>query len=59
MAKIVIEFSDEDQMRMEAILMDNDAQEALRFLREIIKVKISAKRSRCLDAGKSSGLLAY
>jgi hypothetical protein len=56
MAKIILEFSDEDQMRIEAILMDHDAQEALRFLREVIKVKIRAKGSRDLDAGKSTGL---
>lgn len=56
MAKIVLEFSDEDQMRIEAILMDHDAQEALRFLREVLKVKIRAKGSRDLDAGKSTGM---
>jgi len=57
MAKIVLEFSDKDQMRIEAILMDNDAQVALRFLREVLRVKIRAKGSRDLDAGKSTGLL--
>ena len=44
-------------MRIEAILMDNDAQVALRFLREVLRVKIRAKGSRDLDAGKSTGLL--
>ncbi|MBN2034418.1 MAG: hypothetical protein JW836_14185 [Deltaproteobacteria bacterium] len=56
MAKFVLEFSDEDQMRIEAILMDNDAREALLFLREVIKVKIRAKGSRDLDPTKSTGL---
>jgi len=56
MSKIVLEFSDEDQTRIEAILMDHDAGEALRFLREVIRVKIRAKGSRDLDAGKSTGL---
>lgn len=56
MAKIILDFSDDDQMRIEAILMDNDAQEALRFLKEIIKPKIRAKGSRELDAGKSTGV---
>ena len=56
MAKIVLEFSDEDQMRIEAILMDHDAQEAFVFLKEVIKAKIRAKGSRDLDAGKSIGL---
>ncbi len=57
MAKTILEFSDEDLMRVEAILMDNDAQEALQFLREVIRVKIRAKGSSALDAGKSRGLM--
>ena len=56
MAKIVLDFSDQDQMRIEAILMDNDAQEALRFLKEVMRPKIRAKGSRELDAGKSTGV---
>jgi hypothetical protein len=56
MAKIVLDFSDEDQMRIEAIIMDHDAQEALRFLKEVIKPKIRAKGSKDLDAGKSTGV---
>jgi hypothetical protein len=56
MAKMVLDFSEEDQMRIEAILMDNDAQEALRFFKEIIKPKIRAKGFKELDAGKSTGV---
>ena len=56
MAKVVLEFSDQDKMWIEAILMDNDAGEALRFLKEVIKPKIRAKGSRELDAGKSTGV---
>jgi hypothetical protein len=56
MAKIVLDFSDEDQMRIEAILMDNDAQEALGFLKEVIKPKIRAKGSKELETGKSTGM---
>jgi hypothetical protein len=56
MAKIVLDFSDEDLMRIEAILLDNDAEEALRFLKEVIKPKIRAKGSKDLDAGKSTGI---
>ena len=44
-------------IRIEAILMDNDAQKALRFLREVIRVNIKAKGSRDLDAVKSTGLM--
>lgn len=56
MAKIVLDFSDEDLMRIEAILMDNDAQEALRFLKEVIRPKIRAKGSKELDSRKSTGV---
>jgi hypothetical protein len=56
MAKIILDFSVEDQMRIEAILMDNDAQEASRFLKEVIKPKIKAKGPKELDAGKSTGV---
>ncbi len=56
MAKIVLDFVDEDLMRIEAKLLDNDAQEALRFLKEVIKPKIMAKGSKELDTGKSTGL---
>ena len=57
MDKVVLEFSDQDRMRIEAILMDNDAQEALRFLKEVIKPKIRAKGSKELDTGKPTGVM--
>ena len=57
MANVVLEFSPEETMRIEAILMDNDAEDALRFLKEIIKPKIRSKRSNELDMGKSTGIM--
>jgi len=57
MSNIVLEFSHEETMRIEAILMDNDAEEALRFLKEVIKPKIRSKRSNELDMGKSTGIM--
>ena len=57
MANVVLEFSNEETMRIEAILMDNDAEEALRFVKEIIKPKIRSKRSNELDMGKSTGIM--
>jgi hypothetical protein len=57
MSNIVLEFSHEEIMRVEAILMDNDAEEALRFVKEIIKPKIRSKRSNELDMGKSTGIM--
>ncbi len=53
MDKIVLEFSDQDRMRMEAILMDSDGEGALDFLREVIKAKITAKESKDLLIGES------
>lgn len=57
MANVVLEFSNEEAMRIEAILMDNDAEEALRFVKEVIKPKIRSKRSNKLDMGKSTGIM--
>ena len=57
MDKVVLEISVQDRMRIEAILMDNDAQEALRFLKEVIKPKIRAKGSKELDPGKPTGIM--
>jgi len=57
MANVVLEFSNEETMRIEAILMDNDAEDALRFLKEVIKPKIRSKRSNELDMGKSTGIM--
>ena len=57
MGKVVIEFSDQEKMRIEAILMDNDAEDALRFFKGVIKPKIRAKGSRELDMGKSTGIM--
>ena len=58
MANVVLEFSYEETMRIEAILMDNDAEDALRFLKEVIKPKIRSKRSNELDMGKSTGIMS-
>jgi hypothetical protein len=57
MANLVLEFSHEEAMKIEAILMDSDAEEALRFLQEVVKPKIRSKRSKELDTGKSTGVM--
>jgi len=57
MSNVVLEFSHKETMRIEAILMDNDAEDALRFLKEVIKPKIRSKRSNELDMGKSTGIM--
>ncbi|MBA7649329.1 hypothetical protein ES703_57126 [subsurface metagenome] len=57
MANVVLEFSHEEAMKIEAILMDNDAEEVLRFFKEVLKPKIRARRSNELDMGKSTGIM--
>ncbi len=57
MGKVVIELSDAEKMRVEAILMDDDADEALRFFKEVIRPKLRAKGSTALDSTKSTGVM--
>ena len=57
MGKTVIEFSNQDVMRVEAILMDADAAEALRFVKEVVKPKLRSKTAAALDPTKSTGIM--
>jgi hypothetical protein len=57
MGKAVIELSDQELMRIEAILMDEDRADAFLFLKEVIKPKLRAKGSGALDSGKSTGIM--
>jgi hypothetical protein len=57
MGNVILEFSDREKMRMEAILMDEDGDEALSFFKEVIKPKLRAKGSTALDTGRSTGIM--
>ena len=57
MDAVVVKFSREEIMKIEAILMDGDAEEAFRFFKEVIKPKLRSKRSNELDMGKSTGVM--
>ena len=57
MATVVLEFSSEETMKIEAILMDSDTEDALKFLKEVIKPKLRSKKSNELDMGKSTGVM--
>ena len=57
MDKIILELSSKDVMKVEAIIMDNDSEEALRFLEEVIRPKLRAKTSTSLDMGRSTGII--
>ncbi len=56
MTKIVIELGPQEVMRIESILMDNDEQEALLFLKEVLRPKLREKGSSSLDSSKSTGI---
>ncbi len=49
-------FNEEELMRLEAIFMDKDKEEAFRFLLEVVKPKLRAKGSRALDLKKGTGI---
>jgi hypothetical protein len=57
MATTVLEFSSEEVMKIEAILMDSDPDDALKFFKEVIKPKLRSKRSNELDMNKSTGVM--
>ncbi len=57
MGKQVIELSDQEVMRVESILMDEDEQEALKFIKEVIRPKLRAKGSTTLDSSKGTGII--
>ncbi len=56
METITLSFTEEEMMRLEAIFMDKDKEEALRFLLEVMKPKIRARGSRALDSKKGTGM---
>jgi hypothetical protein len=57
MSKTVIELDDQEVMRIEAILMDEDRADALLFLKEVVKPKLRARGSSNLDRSKSTGIM--
>lgn len=56
MEMTTLSFNEEELMRLEAIFMDKDKEEALRFLLEVIKPKLRSKGSRTLDLKKGIGM---
>jgi hypothetical protein len=53
---MTLSFSEEELIRLEAIFMDRDKEEALRFLLEAVRPKIRAKGDRSLDLKKGTGI---
>ena len=56
MVVTALSFTEEELMRLEAIFMDKNKEEALQSLLEVIKPKIRAKGSRVLDSKKGTGI---
>jgi len=46
MAEHIISLTEQENQRMELILLDRDKEEALKFLREVIKKKLKTTKSR-------------
>jgi hypothetical protein len=57
MGTAIIELSDKERMRLEAILLDTDPADALRFLKEVLRPKLRAKQIGPLDKSKSTGIM--
>jgi hypothetical protein len=57
MGNAIIELSDKEVMRLEAILLDADQADALSFLKEVIKPKLRARQIASLDGSKSTGIM--
>jgi len=57
MSKTVIELDDQEVMRIEAILMDEDGADALLFLKEVMKRKLRSKGFSKSDSSKSTGIM--
>jgi hypothetical protein len=46
MTEHIISLTEQENQRMEMILLDRDKEEALKFLREVIKEKLKMTKSR-------------
>ena len=57
MAGVVLELSQQEVQRLEAILMDDDQEDALAFIREVLKTKLRAKTNPGLDSGLGTGII--
>ena len=56
MEMMILSFDEKELMRLEAIFMDKDKEEALRFLLDLMKPKLRAKGSRAPDLKKGTGI---
>ena len=56
MKPVTITLKAEEVLRLEAILMDRNREEALDFLKNVLRPKIRAQGNRGLDSQKGTGV---
>ncbi len=56
MKSVTITLDAQEVLRLEAILMDKNKEEALDFLKTVIRTKIRAQGNRGLDSQKGTGV---
>ncbi len=56
MKAVTITLQPDEVLRLEAIVMDKDREEALNFLIDVLKPKIRALGNRSLDSQKGTGV---
>ena len=55
MAKVAVVLDEQEQVELRVILSDNDAAEALRFLKEVVWVQVQAIRRKELRGHLEQG----
>jgi len=56
MKAVTITLAPQEILRLEAIIMDKDKEEALDFLKTVIRTKIRSQGNRGLDGQKGTGV---
>jgi len=56
MAKIVIELEEKEVMELEAIVLDRDKEQALEFLKKVIRARVREGKRGDLDISKGIGI---
>ncbi len=56
MGATMLTLSDEEALRLEAIITDRDQEEALRFVLEVLRPKLQAKGKGTMDRQKGMGI---
>ncbi len=55
MSKVAVVLDDQDLIELQAILLDNDGEEALRFLKKVIWERVEAARRQGMQSHLEKG----